>query len=193
MRTRALLALSLAAAIAMPALGQALQGHNANAPVDVAADRIEVQDRADRAIFSGNVVVRQAELTLTAGRLTVAYSSAGGIEIQRLDASGGVTVRSPSETARGQFAIYDLDERLITMIGGVTLTRGESRINGGRLVIDLDTGRAVMDGGGGAPAGTQSQGGRVTGTFTVPQRTGLSTIVVSNFKGLANSDWTLTA
>lgn len=155
-----------------PALGQggasALQGHNTNAPVDVAADRIEVQDRADRAVFSGNVVVRQSALTLNAARLTVAYSNAGGIQIQRLDASGGVVLRSPSETARGQFAIYDLDNRLITLLGGVTLIRGESRVNGGRLVIDLTTGRAVMDGGG--PAGTAASGGRVTGTFTVPQR-----------------------
>ena len=161
--TGALLALA-------PALGQtsALKGHNSNAPVDVAADRIEVQDRADRAIFSGNVIVRQAELSLNAPRLTVAYSSAGGIEIERIDASGGVTVRSPSETARGQYAIYDLDSRLITLIGGVTLTRGGSRVSGGRLVIDLRSGRAVIDGG--APAGVGSQGGRVTGTFTVPQR-----------------------
>lgn len=161
------------AALVTPAIGQggatALQGHNTNAPVDVAADRIEVQDRADRAIFSGNVVVRQASLTLNAARLTVAYTNAGGIEIQRLDASGGVTVRSPSETARGQFAIYDLNSRLITLLGGVTLTRGESRVSGARLVIDLDSGRAVMDGNAG-PAGTATNGGRVTGTFTVPQR-----------------------
>ncbi len=153
----------------------ALRGHNTNAPVDVAADRIEVQDRADRAIFSGNVQVKQASLTLNAARLTVAYSDAGGIQIQRLDASGGVTVRSPSETARGQYAIYDLNSRLITLLGGVTLTRGESQVRGGRLVLDLNSGRAVMDGGGartpGAPAGTATtSSGRVTGTFTVPQR-----------------------
>jgi lipopolysaccharide export system protein LptA len=167
-------ALAAAAVGLQPAAGQggtsALKGHNTNAPVDVAADRIEVQDRADRAIFSGNVVARQAELTLNAARITVAYANQGGIEIQRIDASGGVTVRSPSETAQGNFAIYDLGERIITMIGGVTLTRGESRVQGGRLVLDLDTGRAVMDGGG--PPGTgQGDGGRVTGTFTVPQRT----------------------
>ncbi len=163
---------------AQPAAGQgavsALRGHNTNAPVDVAADRIEVQDRADRAVFSGNVVARQASLQLNAARVTVAYSDAGGIQIQRIDASGGVTVRSPSETARGQFAIYDLRNRLITLLGGVTLTRGESRVQGGRLVLDLDSGRAVMDGGAPArtgPAGTTpTTGGRVTGTFTVPQR-----------------------
>ena len=159
-----------------PALGQdavsALRGHNSNAPVDVAADRIEVQDRADRAIFAGDVVVRQAQLTLTAARVTVAYTSAGGIQIQRIDASGGVTVRSPSETARGNFGIYDLNSRIITLIGDVRLTRGESHVEGGRLVLDLDTGRAVIDGGAaGAAPGTQSgTGGRVTGTFTVPQR-----------------------
>jgi len=163
--------LGLAALAAIgPAAAQtsSLKGHNSDAPVDVAADRIEVQDRADRAIFSGNVVVRQAELTLNAARLTVAYANTGGIQIQRLDASGGVTVRSPSETARGQFAIYDLNKRIITMIGGVTLTRGASHVSGARLVLDLDSGRAVMDGG--APAGTSTQGGRVTGTFTVPKR-----------------------
>jgi lipopolysaccharide export system protein LptA len=163
--------------LAQPAAGQeatsALRGHNTNAPVDVAADRIEVQDRADRAIFAGNVVARQAQLTLNAARVTVAYSSGGGIEIQRIDASGGVTVRSPSETARGQFAIYDLRSRLITLLGNVTLVRGDSQVRGGRLVLDLSSGRAVMDGGPAkpGPAGTTATGGgRVTGTFTVPQR-----------------------
>jgi len=147
----------------------ALKGHNANAPIDVTADRIEVQDRADRAIFAGNVHVRQAALSLDAARLTVAYSSAGGIEVERLDASGGVTVRSPSETARGDFGIYDLDRKLITLVGDVVLTRGGSRVSGSRLLIDLDTGRAVIDGG---PPGTGESGGRVTGHFTVPQRGG---------------------
>jgi lipopolysaccharide export system protein LptA len=168
-------ATGLVAAAAFAALGPALaqtsslKGHDSDAPVDVAADRIEVQDRADRAIFSGNVVVRQGELILNAARLTVAYSNAGGIQIERIDASGGVTVRSPSETARGRFAIYDLNRRIITLIGGVSLVRGASHVNGGRLVLDLDSGRAVMDGG---PPGTSGQGGRVTGTFTVPKRGG---------------------
>jgi lipopolysaccharide export system protein LptA len=36
------------------------------------ADRIEVQDRADRAIFAGDVHVSQGNLTLDTERLTVA-------------------------------------------------------------------------------------------------------------------------
>ena len=169
--------LALAVGLAAAALPQpqvkaqepvsALKGHNSNAPVDVAADRIEVQDRADRAVFAGNVHVTQAELTLDTARLTVAYSSQGNIQIDRLDASGGVTVRSPSETAKGDFGVYDLNRRLITLIGDVQLSRGDSQIAGSRLVIDLDSGRAVIDGG---PAGVAQSGGRVTGHFTVPQR-----------------------
>jgi lipopolysaccharide export system protein LptA len=147
----------------------ALKGHDSSAPVDVTADRIEVQDRSDRAIFAGNVHVKQASLSLDTERLTVAYSSGGGVQIRRLDASGGVTVRSPSETARGNFGIYDLDRKLITLVGAVQLNRGGSQISGSRLVIDLSSGRAVIDGG--APGVGQS-GGRVTGHFTVPQRRG---------------------
>ena len=165
MRKAPLLA-SIALILAVPAVGQALKGHNAKSPVDVEADRIEVQDRADRAVFSGNVVVRQAGLTMTAGRLNVAYARAGGgVDIDRLDASGGVFIRSDSETARGDFAVYDLNRRLITVIGGVELNQGGNRISGGRLVIDLDAGRAVVDGNSTGVDG--GSGGRVTGRFTV--------------------------
>ena len=145
----------------------ALKGHDSDAPVDVNADRIEVQDRAERAMFVGNVHVRQAELTLDTQRLTVAYSSNGGVQIRRLDAAGGVTVHSPSETAKGDFGIYDLDRKLITLIGNVQLNRDQNQVNGARLVIDLDSGRAVIDGG---PPGVNQSGGRVSGHFTVPQR-----------------------
>jgi lipopolysaccharide export system protein LptA len=145
----------------------ALKGHDSKAPIDLAADRAEAQDRSDRAIFAGNVVVKQGELTLRTARLTLAYANTNGIDINRIDASGGVTVTSPSETARGDFAVYDLNEGLITMVGNVRLERQGSFLSGGRLTIDLDTGRAVMDGG---LRGVNQAGGRVTGRFTVPKR-----------------------
>jgi lipopolysaccharide export system protein LptA len=161
------LPLALLPLLAMgPALGQssALKGHNSNAPVDIGAERIEVQDRADRAILSGNVEARQGDLTMNSARLTVLYANGGGTntQIRRLEASGGVTLRTPTETARSQFAIYDVPRRLVTMIGGVNLDQGTNHLQGARLVLDLDSHRAVMDGG----------GGRVTGRFTVPPRQG---------------------
>lgn len=143
----------------------ALKGHNSKAPIDLAADHAEAQDRADRAIFTGNVVIKQDELTLRTARLTMAYSNgAKGLDLNRVDASGGVVITSPSETAHGDFGTYDLNAGLITVVGNVRLERNGSFLNGSRLTIDTNTGRATMDGG---PA---SNGGRVTGRFTVPQK-----------------------
>lgn len=154
--------------------------HNSNAPIDFGADQIELQDRANRAVLSGNVAVRQADMTLNAARMTVNYTGqvvGGSPQVSRLDAAGGVTVKRPAQTARSQYAIYDLNKRVITMVGAVTLTQSGNTVNGGRLTINLDTGRAVIDGssvrGGAAPPGgttTTTPSGRVTGTFSVPKR-----------------------
>lgn len=157
------------------AQAQALANHNSNAPVDFAASSIEVQDRADRVVLAGNVVVEQAGLTVRAPRMTVAYSRAGGTSVNRLDATGGVTVTKGSERATGNVAIYDLDRKLITMVGNVQLNQQGNRLSGGRLVIDLNSGRATVDGRGAArgPDGNAisgGTGGRVTGSFSVPKR-----------------------
>ena len=183
-------ALVLSLALTDPAAAQAvsaLRNHDTHAPVDVAADRIEVQDNANRAIFSGNVKIVQAEMTLTAARVTVLYSKPppgsaadAGPQVQRMDASGNVYVVDPSETARGDFGVYDTQRRLITMIGDVTLTRGQSVVHGARLVMDLDSGRSTLDGSAVGGVGAASSGGRVTGRFTVPQRNTTATPAATN-------------
>lgn len=150
--------------------------HDSTAPINFGADHIELQDKANRAILTGNVAVRQAEMTLNSARMTVAYTGQvvdGSPQVSRLDAAGSVLVTRPDQTARSQFAVYDLNKRVITMLGSVTLVQGGNTVNGGRLTINLDTGRAVIDGsavGGAVPGTTTSSGGRVTGTFSVPKR-----------------------
>lgn len=170
-----------AIALAAVALGAAAQvRHNSSAPIDFGADRIELQDRQNRAVLSGGVAVRQAEMTLNAARMTVSYTGqviGGNPQVSRLDAAGGVTVRRPDQMARSQYAVYDLNRRIITMVGAVSLDQGGNRVSGARLTLNLDTGRAVIDGSGvaatgsGASAGaTGRPSGRVTGTFSAPRR-----------------------
>lgn len=155
---------------------QTFGGHDSDAPVTFGADRIELQDRQDRVVLSGNVDIAQGDLRLQAARTTMAYSEAGELKIHRIDATGGVTVTRGTQSAEGEVAIYDFDRRLITLAGNVVLRRGGDRLNGSRLVIDLKTGIASVDGraGGGSSAVGASDGstrsGRVTGTFSVPKR-----------------------
>lgn len=168
-----LLALSLVVSTA----ASAQTAHNSQAPINFSADHIELQDKASRALLSGSVVVKQAEMTLTSARMTVAYTGQvvdGSPQVSRLDAAGNVVVTRPDQTARGNFGVYDLTKRVVTMLGAVTLTQQNNTVNGGRLTINLDTGRAVIDGsavGGAGKAGTVTNtGGRVSGTFSVPKR-----------------------
>ena len=154
---------------------QAIAGHNSNAPVDYAANRIELQDRQNRVVLSGNVVIEQAGLRLTAARTLVNYSDAGSLSIQRIMATGGVVVTRGNERARGDTAVYDFNRRIITMAGNVALRRGTDTLNGGRLVIDLTTGISSIDGRASGAASTvgvpvENRGnGRVSGSFSVPK------------------------
>jgi len=166
------------AAAAVAALGygslaqaQAIAGFNSNQPVSYAADRIELQDKQKRVVLSGGVVINQGDLRLTAGRTTVAY--VGASEVQRIDATGGVVVTRGDERAEGSAGVYDLNRRVIVLAGGVKLRRGTDTLNGGRLTIDLNTGLSSVDGRSGAPGVPGVSGasnGRVSGTFTVPQK-----------------------
>jgi len=178
---RALPGLSMAVSALLLCAGTATaqSSHNSNAPINFGADHIELQDKANRAMLSGNVSVKQAEMTLNAARMTVAYTGQvvdGNPQVSRLDAAGSVVVTRPDQSARGQYAIYDLNRRVVTLLGAVSLTQGGNTVNGGRLTINLDTGRAVIDGSSVASSATvpggaiQQSGGRVTGTFSVPKR-----------------------
>lgn len=148
---------------------QGIAGHNSDAPVNYAADRIELQDKQKRVVLSGNVDITQAGLRLRAARTTVAYTDVGSLKIQRIDATGGVQVTRGDQAARGDAAVYDFNRRVITMAGNVALRRGTDTLNGGRLVMDLNTGLSSVDGrgGGGAAGGTS---GRVSGSFSAPKQ-----------------------
>lgn len=152
---------------------QVIGGHNSNAPVNFGADRIELQDRQNRVVLTGNVDITQAGLRLRAPRTLINYTDAGSLKIQRIMASGGVQVTRGGEAASGDVAVYDFNRRLITMSGNVRLRRGGDTLNGGRLTIDLRTGISSVDGRGAGtanvPGTSESSSGRVTGSFTVPE------------------------
>lgn len=153
---------------------QAIASHNSKAPVEYAADRIELQDRQNRVMLSGNVVITQAGLTVRSARTLVNYSNGDGLSIERITATGGVTVTRGTESARGDVAVYDFSRRIITMAGNVHLNRNGDTLNGGRLVIDLASGISSVDGRAAGSSsvsgeGTESSTGRVSGKFSVPQ------------------------
>lgn len=166
------LALGAVLAGGMTLNAQVIASHNTRAPVSFDAGSIDFDDRANRVVLSGGVIVTQAGLTVRSNRMLANYTDAGSLEVQRITANGGVVVTRGDERASGDVAVYDFNRRIITMAGNVALRRGGDTLNGGRLVIDLQSGRSTIDGraaGGSSAPGTTGSDGRVTGTFTVPQ------------------------
>jgi lipopolysaccharide export system protein LptA len=136
---------------------------------------MELQDKQKRVVLTGNVDITQEDLRLQAARTTLAYTDAQTVQVQRIDAAGGVVVTRGDQRASGNSAVYDIPRRIITMVGNVALRRGKDTLNGGRLVIDLNTGLSSVDGrSGGAASGaggtTTTPSGRVTGTFNVAKK-----------------------
>jgi lipopolysaccharide export system protein LptA len=167
-----LAALLWALATAIPpgaAQGQSQPGRlDSDQPIDIDADNLEVRQDQNLAIFSGNVVAVQGRIQLRAEQLKVWYrptangasnslGSPGGT-IMRIDAINRVFVSSATENAKGDMAIYEVEEQRLTLTGAVVLSRGPDVLRGNKLVMNLATGQSKIS------------GGRVHGRFVPPKR-----------------------
>lgn len=90
-----------------------------NEEIQVYADEgIEWISDATRVIARGNAKAVRGTVTVTADTLTAYYrEGGGGNEIWRLDADGNVTIKTPTETATGHKATYDLEKAIFVLRG----------------------------------------------------------------------------
>ena len=160
-RTPARILAVAGALIALPGLAHAQATSfqlSSDEPVQIQADSLDVRDAEGKAIFDGNVEVVQGELSLRAATMTVFYaqdkekqgSAAGGLgsagNIQRIEADGGVAVRSGQQVATGDRGSFDMASEVITLTGNeVVLTDAGNVITGCRLTIRMATGNAQVE------------------------------------------------
>jgi len=116
-----------------------------NAPLEVTSDNLTVEQANQKAVFSGNVLVVQGKLRLSAAELVVEYGE-DGQGIRKVFATGGVTVATEKEAAESQTASYEIATGSLVMVGAVLLTQGQMAISGEKLVADLRAGTGRMEG-----------------------------------------------
>jgi lipopolysaccharide export system protein LptA len=149
---RLIAAMAAAVLLAGPVLAQGAnvsfgtEDHDSAQPVEVTSDRLDIDQTTGTAVFSGNVVVVQGELTLSADSVRVEYSDTAPREIERIFAFDNVTLVSPTEAAEGDEAVYEVATRSVVMTGNVLLTQTLNAISGERLTINLDTGTGLVEG-----------------------------------------------
>ncbi|GEO98464.1 LptA/OstA family protein [Methylobacterium haplocladii] len=147
-------------------------GGSGKEPIKIDADRLDVFDKENKAIFAGNVVAVQGDATIRCSALTVFYKrgkdkdakktdkpddkgddeAAGKSQaemaengIRKVDCAGPVTVVQKDQVATGDNATFDQVARRIVLTGNVVLSQCRNVTRGSRLVYDMDSGRANMD------------------------------------------------
>jgi lipopolysaccharide export system protein LptA len=63
----------------------------------------------------------------------------GSSKISRVDAQGHVVVVTTTDTARADYGVYNAETGIVTLLGNVTITRGQDAIRGEYAVVDLNT------------------------------------------------------
>lgn len=156
----ALMALSLAAPL--PAAAQSSSANDMFAgfqnqsddPIEVNSENLEVYEEGDQrvTVFSGNVVVTRGNTTMKAASLklfspiSTNAAEAKADAFTRIEAEGDIWVNSGDQTVTGKTAVVDMPAQTITLSGGVVLTQGTNILTGTRLVVNLATGRARVEG-----------------------------------------------
>ena len=114
-------------------------------PIEVTSDELAVNQAEGTAIFSGNVVVGQGEMRLSAPRVMIVYTEdTKGID--RMEATGGVTLVSGSDAAEADRADYSIDDSTIVMTGNVLLKQPGSTLSSDKMTVQLNPGTAQMSG-----------------------------------------------
>ena len=144
------IALLVGLASASPVLAQTninLGGISADpsAAVEISADNLSVDQDTGTAVFSGNVVIGQGALRLSAGSVRVVYAEETG-DIAQLMASGGVTFVTDTQAAEAASADYNLTTGQLTLSGNVLLSQGASALSADKMTVDLTSGTAQMSG-----------------------------------------------
>lgn len=162
-------------------------GGDSKEPIKIDADKLDVLDKENKAVFSGNVVAVQGETTVRCTVMTVLYEGRGGpggrgaapapaatanpapaaagaaggqsndSSIKRILCKGPVTVVSKTQAATSDNAEFDRANNVVIMTGNVALNDGPNITRGEKLTYNTVTGIANVETGG--------KGGRVQGFF----------------------------
>jgi lipopolysaccharide export system protein LptA len=147
---RILAGLCLVAVLSGVAAAQERKGESVrdlgSSPIDVTADSLSADSTRNTVTFEGNVVARQADVTLYADRIQADYSREAGA-IDRIEAVGNVRFVQEGREARSPRAtFYNLEQRIV-LSGGATLRQGQNTVQGDTLTIFLRENRSVVTGG----------------------------------------------
>lgn len=122
-------------------------------PTDIVSDSMEILDQEKRAVFTGNVNLKQPDLDWTADKMIIDYeetTNADGTtstDAKLIDSTGNVKIVTDKQTITGKWAKMDVKENKLKVGGNVKVVQDDTVLYGELMDTDLDTDKTVMSGG----------------------------------------------
>jgi lipopolysaccharide export system protein LptA len=117
----------------------------------VQANTMEFDFRQGQLLYKGAVAVQHGDVKMRADELKITFEPKNPRQVQKIEARGDVHVDHQTETASGRLAVYDPERATITLTGDARLGSGPNTVQGEKVVVYLDQGRAVVEGGDSGP------------------------------------------
>jgi len=126
-----------------------------NAPIDVEADTLDINDALKQATFHGNVKSQQGDVIVRTVEMIAFWTGQGGLaainggedgtrqpaQLARVEAREQVLIKSKDgQSATGDWATFDIKANTVLLGDHVVVSRGKDVAQGPRLKIDLTTG-----------------------------------------------------
>jgi lipopolysaccharide export system protein LptA len=131
-----------------------------------ARDDLEYWPQKHMAVARGNAVVTTTDAKRVAADTLVAYTTdnpspapatatpaaantsgdplAASGKLQRVEAFGNVSIRTPTDTVTGDRGVYVPDTGMARLAGNVRITRGQNQLNGAEADVNMKTGIATL-------------------------------------------------
>ena len=145
----ALLAIGLITLPAVAQTGPARSGESSvvrkGEKVDISADTMEVLEKENRVVFTGNVKAAKGNTTLYADKVVVLTEKVNRPDgsktdkVRKLLASGRVRIVKPDMTITGAKAALDVKKDIATVEGNVVVKKEKATIRGQKLIANLKT------------------------------------------------------
>jgi len=119
-------------------------------PIRISADMLEFDYKNRVLTYRGGVEVTQGDMTLRSNTLTIHFDehAAGRDKLQEIVAEGEVRIGKGTRFATGGRAVFDQTTKTVTLSQDAVLHDGDNRVAGDRVVVYLEQGRSVVEGGG---------------------------------------------
>jgi lipopolysaccharide export system protein LptA len=109
----------------------------------ITSDRLTFDYRNRFALFEQNVVVVDAELRITADKMTVNFDEKN--DVQLIQAEGRVVIVQEDKQARSAKAVYEVAQGTIVLTGSPEVTRGRDVLTGDTITFWRDENRMKVE------------------------------------------------